>query len=251
MSIKYKVLFILRGFCSFPTWSENLAPWYRRLSCVRVPLHKKTVESLKNYFPKNSVASLKSNLPALAGRLQCILPLHLIWTWARFEVGRNYRNFISDMGYKRLPVCRRCVSNHDGPEKAPEKSQASLKIENPFPTRKLDDQSAENIVFLCCYHLKHMFVNRTNNITENRCSNTSRAWIERCQGKPQRTQYLRVSIWKYCFILNPHLYGKDIVTSWFIWKMCWFQPFLRWSPCRYNYIQGWGDGSRFFNSEYV
>ena len=100
------------------------------------------------------------------------------------------------MGYKRLPVCRRCVSNKDGPEEAPEKCQASLKIENPFPTRKLDDQSAENIVFLCCCHLKHMSVNRTNNITENRCSNTSRAWRERCQGKPQRTQYLRVSIWK-------------------------------------------------------
>ena len=59
-----------------------------------------------------------------------------------------------------------------------------------------------------------MSVNRTNNITENRCSYyTLRAWIERCQGKPQRTQYLRVSIWKYCFILNPHLYGKD---NWYI-----------------------------------
>ena len=155
MSIKYKVLFILRGFCSFPTWSENLAPWHRRLFCVRVPLHKKLLKVLKTIFPpKKSVASLKSNLPALAGRLQCTLPLHLIWTWARFEVGRNYRNFISNMGYKRLPVCRRCVSNHDGPEEAPEKCQASLKIENPFPTRKLDDQSAENIGVFMLLSLK-------------------------------------------------------------------------------------------------
>ena len=58
------------------------------------------------------------------------------------------------MGYKRLPVCRRCVSNHDGPEEAPENCQASLKIENPFPTGKLDDQPAENIAVFMLLSLK-------------------------------------------------------------------------------------------------
>ena len=117
MSIKYKVLFILRGFCSFPTWSENLAPWHRRLFCVRVPLHKKLLKVLKTIFPpKKSVASLKSNLPALAGRLQCILPLHLIWTWAKFRVGRNYRNFIWDRKSVLMSGQGFIATNGDGRE---------------------------------------------------------------------------------------------------------------------------------------